>query len=401
MRVSGKARTVLVLAVAAVLILAGAVVYRPSATADTPRVPGDDAEVLEKLPSNAKDPRARRAAELRRSLAANPQDRIAATNLARLDILEARASSDPRFLGHARAALAPWWDLAEPPSEVLVLRATVKQSLHDFEGALADLDRVVAHDPDDAQAWLTRSVVLTVRGRTEEARASCEPLRRLASEMTTAVCTASIDAVTGHAAEAYARVEKAPAAPAERAWAAGTLGEIAMRLGRVEDAEQKLTLALSLDPNDGYAMGAYADLLLDAGRAADVVKLLEGKTDNDGLLLRLALAEASLASPQAKAHAELIAARFDAAHLRGDRLHLREESRFELGLQHDARRALELAKEDFGIQKEPWDVRVLVEAALAAGDPAAARPALDFLAASGLEDPRIRELARQLEKGVR
>ena len=399
MRLSGKGRTVLVLAVAGLLIVAGAIVYRPSASADLPRVPTDDSEVLEHLPAASKDPRSRRVAELRQALAANPNDETTALALAQLDIVEARARSDPRYLGHARAALAPWWDLAEPPPEVLVLRATIKQSLHDFEGALADLDRVVVRDPEDAQAWITRAVVLTVRGRYAEARASCAPLDHLANELAQAVCAAGVDAVTGHAAEAYARVERAKATLVEREWAESTLGEIAVRLGRNAEAARHFTTALSLDPGDGYAMGAYADLLLDTGRAAEVTKLLANKTENDGLLLRLALAEAAVGAPDAKTHAEMIAARFDAAHLRGDRLHLREESRFELGLRRDAKRALELAIEDFGIQKEPWDVRVVLEAANAAGDPAAAKPALDFMKDTGLEDPCIHALASSLKKG--
>jgi tetratricopeptide (TPR) repeat protein len=400
MRVPATSPRFVILAAIAAMIVAGAIAYRPSAAASALRLPTDDDEVLERLPSGAGDPRARRAAELRRSLAARPEDLDAAMALARLDIQEARARSDPRFLGYAQAALAPWWSLSEPPTPVLVLRATIKQSLHDFEGALADLDRAVALAPDDGQAWITRSVVLTVRGRYDEARRSCEPLRDLATPMTLAACTGAVDAVTGHAADAYARILGTPTLPGERAWAQSTLGEVAVRLGRDADAERHFVTALAIDPSDGYATGAYADLLLDAGRAPEVVTMLAGRTDNDGLLLRLALAEAATGAPQAAAHAGAVAARFEAAHLRGDRLHLREESRFELGLRHDPARALALAKENFAVQKEPWDVRVYLEAALAAGEHDAAVPALELLAAHHLEDPCIASLATKLRTPV-
>ena len=153
---------------------------------------------------------------------------------------------------------------------------------------------------------------------------------------------------------------------------------------------------ITIPATDGYVLGAYADLLLDAGRAPEATRLLADRTDNDGLLLRLALAETATGASEARAHVDMIAARFDAAHLRGDRLHLREESRFELGLHHDAARALAVAAEDFTIQKEPWDLRVFVEAAAAAHRPDAARPVLDFLDAHGLEDPHIATVARSL-----
>jgi predicted Zn-dependent protease len=284
---------------------------------------------------------------------------------------------------------------------VLVLRATIRQSLHDFDGALADLDRVVATVPDDAQAWITRSVVLGVRGRYDEAKASCRPLARLAPEIVVAVCETSIDALTGHASPAYDRLQSALAraqgvSSAETEWAASTLGEIAVRLGRDADAERAFEAALGIDPDDAYVVAAYADLLLDLGRPAEAAKLCAGKLDNDNLLLRLALAERAEKSPGADAHAEILRARYAASRLRGDTVHRREESRFELGVRGDPASALRLAVANWDVQHEPWDLRVLLAAARAAHDPGAAAPVLAFLDAHHLEDPRIGALAAAL-----
>jgi tetratricopeptide (TPR) repeat protein len=286
-----------------------------------------------------------------------------------------------------------------------VLRATIRQSVHDFDRALADLDLVVKIAPDDAQAWITRSVVLAVRGRYDEAMASCRPLERLAPVLVGTVCETSIDAVTGQAGPAYDRLSavlaRAPRlSPDENEWATSTLGEMALRLGRYPDAEEKLKAALAIDPDDSYVVGAYADLLLDLERPAEAAKLVAGKTDNDGLLLRLALAESKTRAPDAAMHAELLGSRFEASHLRGDTVHRREEARYELGLRHDhdPTVALELARANWDVQREPWDVRILLEAALAAGEPAAAAPALAFLDQHHLEDPKIRELAARVRK---
>jgi hypothetical protein len=51
---------------------------------------------------------------------------------------------------------------------------------------------------------------------------------------------------------------------------------------------------------------------------------------------------------------------------------------------------------NWDVQREPWDLRVLLEAAVAARDPAAAAPAIAFLDAHHLEDPRILSLAAKL-----
>ena len=79
--------------------------------------------------------------------------------------------------------------------------------------------------------------------------------------------------------------------------------------------------------------------------------------------------------------------------MRGEQLHLQEEARFRLHLKKDAAGALKLATENWKSQREPRDVAILLEAALAAGDRAGAQPALDWLEQSGFEDAPMRRLA--------
>ncbi len=389
-------------------VLAAAVVYslrtRDDAAAK-PHVPASDAVVLEHLPSGTSDPGVRELAELRRRLAASPNDLPLAVELARRNIGESRARSDPRYLGYAQAALAPWWTLASPPPQVLVLRATIRQSTHDFEGALRDLDLLLAETPGDPQAWLTRSVVEAVRGDYDAARASCAPVARLASNLVASVCYESIASLNGDAKGAYARLSRAIEArsPRERLneveteWAVATLGEVAERAGNASEAERRFSDALTLDPTDTYALAAWSDLLLDEGRAAEVETRLADREANDGLLLRLALAEAGTqGAKRAEEHRLLLRARFDASRLRGDVVHRREEARFALDLEHDPARALALAKANWDVQREPWDARVYLAAAAASHDPAAA-PVLDWLARAHLEDPAVVKLVATLK----
>jgi len=77
--------------------------------------------------------------------------------------------------------------------------------------------------------------------------------------------------------------------------------------------------------------------------------------------------------------------------LRGDSVHRRDEARFTLSLLGDPAAALALARANWEVQREPADARLLLDAALAVDDAAAARPALAFLAASGLEDVTLRQ----------
>ncbi|MDB4944288.1 MAG: hypothetical protein JWP97_3822 [Labilithrix sp.] len=377
----------------------------PASASTSGRTPLDPSEVLETLPIAVQGGPHREVRGLRRALADNPRDLPRALRLARLDIGLARERSDPRYLGHAQAALAPWWGLEAAPVPVLVLRATIEQSLHDFDAALEDLDRAVAADPAHVQAWLTRAVVLSVRGRYDEARASCARIAALTSELVLTVCTTAIDSVTGHAAAAHDALASVvaggtgPLSPEERAWALSSLAEYALRAGNLDQAEGHFRETLTLDPEDSYARAALSDLLLDRGRPEDALAVVRGREINDTLLLRIAIAERRAGLPEAAAHGELLRARFAASKLRGDVVHRREESRFVLELSNDPGRALELAVANWDVQKEPADVRVYLEAARAAKRPEAARGVLAWIAETKLEDPFIARVAADLRAG--
>ena len=133
-------------------------------------------------------------------------------------------------------------------------------------------------------------------------------------------------------------------------------------------------------------------------RGSEAVAQQRDWVRSDVLLLRLALAERALGAPQEKEHVQALKARFDAAALRGDKLHLQEEARFNLRLLGQEERALALAQENWRSQREPRDARILLESALALRDPSAAKEALDWLDRSGHEDPILRRTAQMLRK---
>jgi len=376
------------------LVGAAALALAAMATA-APYIPADESQVLERLPGRS-TPQFRELKSLRAVAAQAPNDPTQATTLATAYIRASRAEGDPRFLGYAQAALATWWKDPEAPTSVLMLRATILQSRHEFDAAGADLDRVVKRDPRNAQAVLTRATVLTVRGKYAEARDDCARLSALAPGIYSAACAAAIDSVTGHAGPAYASLARTLDGPlridgAGRAWAETLLGEIAHRRGDPA-AERHFRAALDANPRDLYLMAAYCDWLLDRERAADVIALVGNETRVDTLLLRLAVAQRAARRPEAAASSETLRARFEASRARGDTVHQRENARFELVLRGDARSALALALDNWRVQREPADLLVLAEAANAAGDAAAMGIVRRWLAETGFEYPAVAAL---------
>lgn len=367
-------------------------------------VPTDANQVLEKLPLAATDSQLRELQGLRRQLADRPDDLKLALQVARRNLEIGHAEADPRYYGYAQAALAPWWNQDLPPPEVLLLRAVLRQNRHDFDGALADLQQVLAIRPRDAQAWLTQAVIQQVQGEPVAALRSCLALRRLASSLLFNACWSGAASRGGQAEAAYRGLSQVLAGspdanPMERQWALTVLAEIAEQRGDAPAAEMHFRDALALGRRDVYLLGAYADFLLDQNRPAEARDLLRDEQRADNLLLRLALAERRLDDAAWQRHAEVLEARFAAARQRGDGIHVATEARLRLELRQQPREALELARRNWAQgQREPQDARLLLEAALATGQSDAAREVLDWLNRIGLEDQRLAELSRRLRE---
>ena len=369
--------------------------------AAAPFVPTSEAQVLQRVPARVGDPRVADLQALRAAWRANPRDPALAVPLARRYVDEAAAEGDPRYVGYAQAALAPWWNEAAPPVAVRVQRAVLRQFGHQFAEALVDLDAAVLAEPDNAEAWSWLAAIHMVRADYAAAARACAGLAPLTSALLAAGCQAPIDALTGRAnaaaiALAVALKANPKASPEELLWVQTRLAEIAERRGSLALAERAFKDALALGLPDVYLQAAYADFLLDNGRPQEVLTLLKDGARADVLLLRLALAAKAAGDPRAEGWSRDLAARFAAARARGDSTHEKEEARFVLALQGDPVRALALARRNYAVQREPADARILLEAAIAADQPAAAAPVRDWLDSHRVESVLLRSLAGKL-----
>jgi tetratricopeptide (TPR) repeat protein len=373
----------------------------------TPSTPATDDTVLEQVPE-ARDASGRALRQMNALLSRDRHDLALAEKVARLDIAQSRRLGDPRFLGRAEAALAPWpIDRSTPPA-VLLLHAVILQSNHDFAGSVAALRRVVTLQPGSGQAWLTLAAVHQAQADYPAALHDCGQVAAAVLGLAPDTCTASVMSLNGHAPLALRAVDislaqnaaEARADPSVGVWTRTLAAETAERLD-APTAEKYYRDALATDDNDPYLLGAWSDWLLDHGRPREVIALLAGRTRIDPLLLRLALAEQAAGDPRMAGHVDDLAARFEASRLRGDTVHRREEARFALDLQHQPQRALGLARANWDVQREPADARILLEAALASGRPDAADPVRTWLHDNAVEDVRLVALAGEHSAAIK
>lgn len=360
-----------------------------------PRKPTSDTQVLYKLPLRAGDASVRELISLRAAATNAPEDATAAAALAQAYFDIATARGDPRYVGYAEAVVDGF--TAPLPAQLLLLRGMLAQYRHGFTSALNDFAAALALEPDLAIAHSWRAAIFLVMADYAGAKKECNDLQRLSRKALFGACLGLVQAYNGQLDAAYKTLQLALNSTADadqRLWFLTRLGEVAAWRGQNTVAEQHFREALNLDRDDGYLLAAWSDFLLDQGRPAEVAKLLASWEASDGLLLRLSLAEAALKLPNAVRHAQALDDRFAAARLRSDTTHQAEEARFRLYLRNDSKEAVRLAAENFSVQREPRDARILLEAAIAAQKLSAAQPALEWLRTSGFEDARLQKLGR-------
>ncbi|RZJ02160.1 MAG: hypothetical protein EOP39_23220, partial [Rubrivivax sp.] len=258
----------------------------PLVVAAEPFVPKDDAAIVQRLPYRVgAAERARRAA-----LARDPAQLPLAAAAARAALDRARVLGDPRELGVAQAALAPWWTTADAPAEAALLRARVLQARHDFDGAQVDLKRLLARNdlPPElhAQALLDAAAVHQLRAELPEARALCEQLRPMAAVPATA-CLAELASLSGEARQAEQTLAQLAPPRGFTPWLVLMRAELAERLG---DARALPLYRQALAGADEvYTRAALADWLLAQDRATEALTLTE-QAEADALLLRHVIA---------------------------------------------------------------------------------------------------------------
>lgn len=369
-----------------------------AALSAAPYTPSNDAAVLETLPTRFNLTQGEDIRKLRAQLQANPNDISTLTTLAQRYIDIGREQADPRYYGYAEALLKPWWTAANPPADILLLRATLRQHTHAYTEALQDLHQLVKQYPNQTQGWLTLAVVQSVRGEYPAAKHSCAALALHASTWYSSLCYSQMLSLTGNAERAYAlQTTLLPSLERDqvelRQWLQTLLGETALRLGNNPAAETHFQAALAEPRSDHYLLRVYSDYLLSQQRPLDVIKLLQDKSSDDALLLRLAIASRDAQQTEAtRRYQQQLEARYEAARLRGSSLHARDEALYLLAFNGDAAKALTLAKANWALQKESEDTHLLLLAAHANDDQATQQSVRTWLQAQGQQDARLETL---------
>ena len=358
-----------------------------------PITPTHDDEVIEVLPAMTGG----RAEErrLRKQLALQPRDPALAVGIAKRYLAQAHERGDPRFAGMAMAAIEGWTNEATMPDDVLMMRATLQQYLHAFDGSAHSLQVLLARPGAQprAQAWLTLATVGRVQGRYADSDLACQQVATNGAALHAQACLAENAALRGDVDPARVVLTRLLAAPdipvSTRAWLTTSRAELEQRAGHAAAAEASYRAAVRLEA-DAYATLSFADFLIEQKRPAEALVLLKGQARSDAVLLRLSIAGVQARASSAVADAAEMRERIALANERPDAkvFHGREQAMFALWVERRPERALALAHGNVRQQREPQDLLVLAQAARATGRTEAMQEVRNLLTQMGLRDQR-------------
>jgi predicted Zn-dependent protease len=410
--------TVAVSALAVSALAVSATAAASAAGGATPFHPTDPSFVVAELPGGS----SRARAGFARQLELSRRDPQLAAQVAAALLEQARISAQPQLYGRAESVLAPWIARPMVPAPLLVLEANILQQRHEFAAAIELVDRAIAQDPRSGQARLMRANVHIVTGDYEHARPDCTWLLGSGEQWTGSVCIAQVLGSTGQLERARALLERLTAADAAGqsnqrqfgqvptgqgptaevlAWTLAVRADLALRAGALPEAEDMLTRAVALAPASDYTRLALADVLIARNQLAEAVQVLDTTRPSVGVLLRRAIAQSRTHEGHTQDSLAELKERLTVSAQRGERTHLREETRLALEFPHDGaddrQAALALARDNFNVQRETEDIRLFARAVVVARDPAALAILKEWLQHSHYEDIVVDQLLRSGE----
>jgi tetratricopeptide (TPR) repeat protein len=368
-----------------ILWLAGLLLCGP-AHATTALHPSRGDEVVERLPTIT---RVRPATQAPASA-----DPLAAAVQARAHIATARQTGDTRYWGRAQAVLAPWWDQPSAPVDLAILQATVQQGRHDFTASRGILQAALRRAPGHAQGWLNLAALERLSGHYDQALRACDAVARAGQNLYALACqleTQSLQGQTAAARKGFTQLLATTQDPAQTSWLQSLLAESEERAGLDGAARSAYQRSLQAAP-DLYTSIALGDLLLRTGQTAQALAVLQPLPPTDAVLLRQATALRRLHNPDWQTLRTTLREWNAELARRGDdlSLHSREQALVALWLDDDAPAALQIARRNLDLQREPIDWWVALQSARQAKDTAAVQQLQKDMQQVGIQDARSR-----------
>ncbi|MFI7018135.1 tetratricopeptide repeat protein [Streptomyces sp. NPDC050164] len=215
---------------------------------------------------------------LQRHLRTQPRDFGSWATLGIAYVEQARTNGDPSRYPQAERALKRSLELDPGNDQALAGRAALAAARHDFTGALKEADRALKHNPYNERALCTRIDALVELGRYEdaaEAAGTADDRRPGVPVFTRYAYVKELRGDVRAARDVLERALEAADSPADIAYVATSLGQLAWNQGEYKTALGHYARALAADEDYLPALEGRARAQAANGERTAAVEALE------------------------------------------------------------------------------------------------------------------------------
>ena len=263
----------------------------------------------------------------------------------------------------------------------LLARARARSTSHRFDDALRDLAAAERLGFESRRIDSLRAAIFQATGRYDEALAFRQRVAQTQPDIESLGAEASVHADRGDVEEAERLFTEAPhhyrdVSPFPLAWLYFQQGKMWMREGQLERARELFEAAHTRLPAYAAAQGHLAEVeaaLGNSARAIDLLRPLAQTSDDPDYATQLARVLGQTGQAEAaRRWRDAAAARYDELITRHPEAFADHAAEFWMWAGGDAQKALTLAQRNLEIRRTPRAYELVLQAALAAGDHAAA-----------------------------
>lgn len=329
--------------------------------------------------------------QLRRAqayLKSRPDDLRTTVVTAQRFIAKGKRENQPRYLGMAEALIETWLSQYDPHPAIMLAKADILQFRHQFHAAIEILKDIPNFGAEGAAALLMRSNLHQLKGDFDQAANACAQLARELNFMAD-ICDLHLQSLRSEIEPARSKLEALIARlelPVEiRAWATGKLADMSSRQGEPLEALEYLQ-ELAPEQVSTALKSQMMDLLLLLDRPGAVLQMVATDDNSEGLQLRRLRALKMTGENWRGPISSLVVSRISPQQEGGANPHARELAYFHHYLTGDTEAAYSAARENWDLQREPIDIRLLFETAHRAGKLEEVADAIDWISQTKYQD---------------
>jgi tetratricopeptide (TPR) repeat protein len=327
----------------------------------------------------------------------NPENIGIVDELVSAYIKQGRSEGYAHYFISAEKILKPYIRKNDVDERLLLHWADLLQHRHDFDQANMILAKLLKINPGNVRARLMRAVILESSGQYGEAIKDCHAIIGRTGLLIVTTCIARIKSLNGELESSHELLQNTLSQYVANShqnedddivWAKTSLAEMMLRSGKWVEAKKYFDEVLQSHPRDYYLLSVYADALIDRGHHHEVVHLLQRYKHLDKLLLRQVIAEKQINRVNADNSHSLNVQIKQALHMK-TRGSTRMLARYYLDISNEPERALEWAKKNWKIQREPDDALLLARSLQLKPEQKTFMELQEWLSTTGLQDIRV------------